>query len=346
MYHFRPIAVLTLLFVGSFGTQGSTAEENAERPARAAQCFLGIDGVRYGYGDCLFTPLDKMGSFRIVFDKGLSAQVKVETHSADYVDKLHLPGTKLQPWPGSTEISRGSGDASWSGPQGGDATTIDIGGVANLKNGCWISMPDTHVCAWDKGQRLYLGPTPVEPNGGLAWGERAGMSARIISSSGLDTENAIVTAERSRDGAIVWCRSDGDFSLECIRHTMEDDGPLARAKTTLRANCKTKTYTDFWSRNLKDLDDDILDLDRNENLAFRPQPAAMSLKARSRRCAQRPRPPHVKGRRAFVAAHGRDVRRTAVGAFNQARGHLSCGGRFDCCAKSKRAGLAGDDVGD
>jgi hypothetical protein len=274
VYFFRLIAVLIAFFVSSFSVQSHAAEENTERPARAAQCFLEIKSIRYGSGDCLFEPLDKVGSFRIEFEKGLSAQVKVKAGSAEYVDKLRLPGTDLRPWPGSKEVSTGSGDASWSGPQGGDPTAIPLGDAYNDQRGCWVGFDpndpsrEIHVCAWDKSQRLYLGPTPVEPSWSLAWGERKGMYARIISSSGLNTEHASVTAEKSREGAIIWCRVNHDYSTECIRHTLEDDTKFARAKkTTLHANCKTKKYTDFIGRNLQALDDDILNLDTNDKLS-------------------------------------------------------------------------------
>ena len=243
----RSTAVLIALFLSCFCARVRAAEETAERPARAAQCLLDVNGVHYVGGDCLFTPLDKLGSFRIEAAKGLSAQVKVKEASEGY--------------------------ASWSGPQGGDATAISLGAAYNSQRGCWDGVdPDdpskeTHVCAWDMSQRLYLGATPVEQSGPtLAWGERQGMYARIISSSGLDTEHADLTAEKDRDGAIIWCRVNHDYSTECIRQTLADDARLAHAKATLHANCKTRTFTDFWRRNLKRLDDDILDLDTNEKL--------------------------------------------------------------------------------
>ena len=237
--------VLTVLVFSVFGMQVHAAQDTTERPARAAQCFLDVRGVHYIGGDCLFTPLDKIGSFRIEAGKGLSAQVTVTGHS--------------------------EGAAFWSGPQGGGATAISLGAAYNDGHGCWNGddpgdpSKQTHVCAWDKSQRLYLGPTPVEPRWSLAWGERQGMSARIISRSGLNTEHASVTAEKDRDGATIWCRVNHDYSAECIRQTLEDT-KLARAKTTLRGNCRTKTYTDFWSRNLRHLDDDILNLDTKEKL--------------------------------------------------------------------------------
>ena len=241
---------------------------------RAAQCFLAVSGIYYFGGDCLFAPLDKLGSFRITGENGLSAQVTVRPRSADYVDKQHLPGTMLQPWPGSKEVGSGSGEAFWSGPQGGQSTAVQLGEAFNDERGCWVGddpkdiSKETHLCAWDKSQRLYLGPTPVEPSWGLAWGERQGMYARIISSSGLNTEHASITAEKSREGAIIWCRVNHDFSTECIRHWLEDDTQFAPAKkTTLHANCKTKKYTDFIGRNLQALDDDILDLDTNDKIS-------------------------------------------------------------------------------
>jgi hypothetical protein len=271
---YRLIAVLIAFFGSSIGLQIHAAEENTERPPRAAQCFFEIKSILYGSGDCQFEPLDKIGSFRIKFEKGLSAQVKIKARSAEYADKLGLPGTNLRPWPGSKEVSTGSGEASWSGPQGGDATAISLGDAYNDQRGCWNGfgpndpLEEIHLCAWDKSQRLYLGPKPVEPHESLAWGERQGMYARIISSSGLNTEHASITAEKSREGAIIWCRVGHDYSTECIRHTLEDDTQFARAKkTTLHANCKTRKYTDFIERNLQGLDDDILNLDTNDKIS-------------------------------------------------------------------------------
>ena len=222
----------------------------------------------------MFAPLDKLGSFRITGGGGLSAQVTVNPRTAEYLDKQHLPGTKLQPWPGSKDAGSRSGDASWSGPQGGQATAVPLGEATNDERGCWVGydpkdpIKETHVCAWDKSQRLFLGPTPVEPSSPLAWGERQGMYARIIASSGLNTEHASVTAEKSREGAIIWCRVNHDYSTDCIEHTLDDDTQFAHErKTTLQANCKTKKYTDFIGRNLQALDDDILNLDTNDKLS-------------------------------------------------------------------------------
>jgi predicted nucleic-acid-binding Zn-ribbon protein len=242
---YRVTAVLITLFLSCASAQVRAAEETAERQTRGAQCFLEVNGVHYVGGDCLFTPLDKTGSFRIEA-KGLSAQVRVKATQ--------------------------EGDASWSGPQGGDATAMPVGEVYSDKRGCWQSYDlqekETYMCAWDKSQRLYLGPMPVEPRWSLSWGERGGMYARIISSSGLDTDHASVTAEKSRDGAIYLCRANHDYSTECIRHTLEDDPKHdARAKAMLHANCKTGKYTDFYGRNLQNLDDDILDLDTNDKLS-------------------------------------------------------------------------------
>ena len=273
MSFFRLIAVPIAIYLGSFSIQ-SHAAEDTERPARAAQCFLEVNGVYYFGGKCLFAPLDRLGSFRITGEGGVSAQVTVNPHVAEYVDKQHLPGTKLQPWPGSKDVGPRSGDASWSGPQGGQATAVQLGEATNDERGCWVGydpkdpIKETQVCAWDKSQRLFLGPTPAEPNSSLAWGERQGMYARIISSSGLDTEHASITAEKSREGAIIWCRANHDYSTDCIGHTLEDGTQSAHQKnTTLHANCKTKKYTDFIGRNLQALDDDILNLDTNGKLS-------------------------------------------------------------------------------
>jgi hypothetical protein len=195
-------------------------------------------------GDCSFAPLDREGSFQITTAKRMSALVKVKS-------------------PKRAEVS-------WSVP--GDAGAVSLGSAFFNDSGCWIVDPSliptqrTLVCAWDKNQRLFLGPTPADPpTPGLAWGERDGMSAKILSSAGLGTENATVTAIKDRDGAIIWCREDYDYSIECIENTLKDTG-LAPGKVTLHANCKTKKFTDFWGRNLEALDDDILNLDTNEKL--------------------------------------------------------------------------------
>jgi hypothetical protein len=150
------IASLIAFIVGSFSVQGH-AEETTERPARAAQCFLEIKGIRYGGGDCLFKPLDKVGSFRIEFEKGLSAQVRVKVGSTEYVHKLRLPGTDLRLGPGSKEVSTVSGDASWSGPQGGDATAPRGGLQQPARLLGWLG-PDRSV----KGNKLVrVGQEPT-----------------------------------------------------------------------------------------------------------------------------------------------------------------------------------------
>jgi hypothetical protein len=220
-----------------------------ERPARPAQCFLQVDNVYYFGGDCLFEPLDKVGSFRITGDKGLSAQVK-------------------------------SGIGSWSGPNGGDAVAVNIGEIYNTGRGCWRTDDHTRpwnwtaICAWDgdKNRQLYLGPMMREdPRWSLRWGQNTGMYARIISSTGLDTEHASVVAEKSRDGAIESCRAENDYSTKCINQMIETvmvETGSAPPKSTLRGDCTTKTYTDFLGRNLKRLESDILDVDKNSRLGF------------------------------------------------------------------------------
>ena len=90
------------------------------------------------------------------------------------------------------------------------------------------------------------------------------MSAQILSSAGLGTEKATITAIKDRNGAINWCRRNYDYSVECV-DKLKDTGP-APGKVTLHANCKTKRFTDFWGRNLEVLDDDILNLETEEKL--------------------------------------------------------------------------------
>lgn len=148
------------------------------------------------------------------------------------------------------------GIGSWSGPDGEDAAAVKVGPVVNIGRGCWRVDDHDHpwnrtsICAWDsnKNQGLYLGPMKDEdPVWNLLWGGNTGEWARIISSSGLDTENAVVVAEKSLDGAIEACRdTENDWSTKCIDQ-MIDRGPAPR-KATLRGNCTTKEYTDFPGR--------------------------------------------------------------------------------------------------
>jgi hypothetical protein len=248
------ILAATVLCVRTSAT--ANAQDAHERPERPAQCYLEVNNVYYLGGNCVFEPLDRVGSFRITGDKGLSAQVKVKERS-----DITKPGI-----------------GSWSGPKGGDAEAVNIGPIYNLGRGCWRvddhDHPDNRIsiCAWgsNKNQRLYLGPmTDKDPRWSLLWGQNMGEWARIISSADLDTDHAIVVAEKSRDGAIEACRDvEQDWSTKCIDQTIER-GP-APPKSTLRGNCITKTYTDFLGRNLKRLDTDILDVDKNSKLGFAP----------------------------------------------------------------------------
>ena len=240
---FFGVAAISFCLCGHVCADGLSVKS----PVRSAQCLLEVKGAHYLGGDCLFAPLDRTGSFQITAGKRFSALVKVKTP--------------------------GHADVSWSGPtNGGDAAAVLLGGAFSNESGCWIVDPSlipterTLVCAWDKNQRLFLSPMPADPPASaLAWGERHGMNARILSSAGLGTENARVTAIKDRNGAVDWCRQDYDYSLKCIENTLKDTG-LAPGETTLHANCKTKRFTDFWGRNLKALDGDILNLDTNQKL--------------------------------------------------------------------------------
>ncbi len=135
-------AILAVFFLGSFSGQLSAAKEAAERSARPAQCFLEVNGVHYMGGNCSFTPVGKNGSFRIKTSKGLSASVTVTENLI--------------------------GDAVWNDAHGVSAKTVILGVAYGDGKGCWSNFdPDDqtkefHLCAWDKTERLYLGPTPVE----------------------------------------------------------------------------------------------------------------------------------------------------------------------------------------
>ena len=155
-----PAAVIFCLF-------GAVYADNLSggRPARQAQCFLEVKGTHYVGGDCLFAPLDREGSFQITAARRISALVKVKSPER--------------------------ADVSWSGPTGGDAAAVSLGNAFFNGSGCWILFDPppiptktTLVCAWDRNQRLFLGPTPPNPPlSSIAWGERFGMSAQILSSS-------------------------------------------------------------------------------------------------------------------------------------------------------------------
>jgi hypothetical protein len=91
---------------------------------------------------------------------------------------------------------------------------------------------------------LVAAPISAWASGKLSYGSRAGMTVTVRSMVGLDTSNAIIKTEHTRDDAIGFCR---DYSREnpvterCIR------GELATPMNdAIYANCSTGIFTDFF----------------------------------------------------------------------------------------------------
>jgi hypothetical protein len=191
--------------------------------SRPAQCLLEVKGVHYIGGPCSFTPLEKSGSFRIADVQGrLMAQVNV--------------------------AKKDEGKAFWTGPQGGNATSVELGD-ADRSGACWTvsaSDPDSKdsvICAWGPGEKVYVGPSPAEPDpkSTLFYGSRVGMYDEIASREGLDTSHAVVKTRFSHDGAVQVCREYGhDYSQKCIDEQRKDSHG-----NTITGDCPNKTFSDL-----------------------------------------------------------------------------------------------------
>jgi hypothetical protein len=193
--------------------------------SRPAKCLLEVKGIHYLGGPCVFTPLDKFGSFRITDAPGLNLIAQVIAHKKD------------------------EGTAVWNGPLGGNAPAKDLGDVYR-SGGCWTASDsdpdkynDSRICAWSLKEKVYLSPSPKEPSPSdvLYYGSRVGMYDEITRRQGIDTSDAQIETKPSKDGAVTFCREYGrDYSQKCVDEQMRGSRP-----SVVRGNCLDKTFTDF-----------------------------------------------------------------------------------------------------
>ncbi|MCW2282362.1 hypothetical protein M2323_000131 [Rhodoblastus acidophilus] len=191
--------------------------------SRPALCLLEVQGVHYIGGACSFAPLEKSGSFRITDAQGrVMAQVNV--------------GKKDE------------GKAFWTGPQGGEVASVKLGD-ADRSGGCWLvtaadpDAKDSVICAWGPGEKVYVGPSPADPDpkSTLFYGARVGMYDEIAAREGLDTSHALVKTRPSHDGAVQFCREYAhDYSQKCIAEQEKDPHG-----NTITGDCPNKTFSDL-----------------------------------------------------------------------------------------------------
>jgi hypothetical protein len=201
---------------------------------RTANCLIKVRGVEYLRGFCTFIPSDeKDGSFTIagnVHERFLRARII-----------LSAPASK-------------DGVASWNGPNGEGTLLVELG-LAHSEGACWRvgdvkGKAETRLCAWNS--RLAVDePTPKEPSEHtkdfVYYRMRLGMYDVIASRAGIDTDHARIATEKSRDAAIIVCRSNHDFSVECIERTLHD-----APTPILTADCPAGTFA--YALGLRDCD--------------------------------------------------------------------------------------------
>lgn len=82
----------------------------------------------------------------------------------------------------------------------------------------------------------------VNAAGKIGYGSRVGMQVTVISMSGLDTSNAVIKTQHTREDAIEFCREYiGEVSEKCIK-----DELATRLNDAVFANCSSGTFTNFW----------------------------------------------------------------------------------------------------
>jgi hypothetical protein len=74
------------------------------------------------------------------------------------------------------------------------------------------------------------------------YGSRVGMQVTVMSMSGLDTSNAIIRTQHTREDAIEFCREYvGEVSEKCIKEEL-----ATRLNDAIYANCSSGVFTNFW----------------------------------------------------------------------------------------------------
>jgi hypothetical protein len=188
---------------------------------RTANCLIKVQGIEYVRGFCTFIPSDKKdGSFVI----------------ARHVNKRFLEAKVILSAPASKDAV-----AYWNGPNGERLVEL---GPAHSEGACWRvgnakGEDETRLCAWNS--LAVDQPTPNEPpqdtKDFVYYGMRVGMYDAIDSRIGIDTDRARIVTKKSRDAAILLCRSNHDFTDECIKSTLHDT-----PTPILTANCPAGTF--------------------------------------------------------------------------------------------------------
>ena len=131
--------------------------------------------------------------------------------------------------------------ASWNGPNGERLVEL---GPAHSEGACWRvgnakGKDETRLCAWSS--LAVFEPTPKEPPANtkefVYYGMRVGMYDAIASTVGIDTDRARIVTKKIRDAAILACRSNRDFTAECIERTLRD-----APTPILTADCSAGTF--------------------------------------------------------------------------------------------------------
>lgn len=76
----------------------------------------------------------------------------------------------------------------------------------------------------------------------IFYGSRAGMQVTVVSSSGLDTQNAVIKTAHTREDATAYCRDYvGEVTEDCIKKEM-----ARKLADSISANCPRGIFTNFW----------------------------------------------------------------------------------------------------
>ncbi|RUU99571.1 hypothetical protein EOB36_20010 [Mesorhizobium sp. M6A.T.Cr.TU.017.01.1.1] len=79
----------------------------------------------------------------------------------------------------------------------------------------------------------------------IYYGSRAGMSATVVSKSGIGTANAVIRVEHLPKNAKAYCvEYEQDNSMACVRRTMVD----VKIPDRVSGNCTKKTWSDLSGR--------------------------------------------------------------------------------------------------
>ena len=220
---------LGVLVLGVLAVCPAASTFHACAQSRPAQCLLEVKGVHYLGGPCAFTPLDRLGSFRIGNAEEVFAEVNVS--------------------------GKDQGKASWSGPSGAKTSGGPLGD-AFRSGACWTvddasaeDDNDSRICAWRPDEKVFLGASPRKPDPATTvfYGSRVGMYDDIASREGLDTANARIATRPSRNGSIEFCREySHDYSQKCV-----DEQLRGSPAGVIAANCVERTFSNFYGYKYK-----------------------------------------------------------------------------------------------